>query len=513
MNPNSRTITLALWAICFGVACGRLYDARTAFDEPDRPDGNSGHTSIDFGGQWMMGRQVVLGHERELYHRDRHWQLAWATYPREDEPPDLRKNAFPKHLRDADRGPKEIRHDAEQMMYWFMGDDSPRWKDAAVAVGVQFLQDAFVPNPFSRAIFEDLAKKRLTPEAIVELERPAIGGPLYPPIHGFLYAPLALDPEPRSAYRTFQILSILLTFVAGGGLSAITRGRIAWPLATLAVMLFPGYQAGLQLGQNHVLTLAILAWGWAFAVRSRDSLGGAIWGLLAFKPVWGAAFFLLPLLQRRWRFCGAMVLVGGGMCVATLPVVGIETWFEWLAVGKEASATYEVNENWIHLSRDLGGIPRRAMVDFRLPEPDRTNPRASQIGWAFWLVVFTLTVGTCHLRGDRRFRTGLGAGFLSLGAYLTCYRFIFYDAVLALVPLAILFADPRIVLRRGIAWPAVRFPLFVVGLLFAIENWLKNYAGASSLNTPWDTVLLLSLWAWCGWRLVRYGDRGELPAA
>ncbi len=529
-TPSPRTVQLILWAVCLGVAWGRGYDAHTAYDNPPnapedqrRADGNFGHALIDFGGQWMMGRLVVLGHERELYHRDQHWKLAWEIYPRANETPERRQNAFPKHLRNPNLGPDELRHDAEQMMYWMMGNDSPRWQDAAVAVGLAFLPDSMLTNPFAPAAFASLSREKLSPEVIAELQRPAVGGPLYPPIHAFLYAPIALDPDPLRAYRTFQIGTVLLTFVAGRGIRAITRGRVAWPLATLAIFCFPGYQIGLQFGQNHVLTLTVLVWGWALAVRGRDTWGGAVWGLLAFKPTWGAVFFLLPLLVRRWRFCGTMILVGGGLCLATLPVVGLQTWLDWLAVGREASATYEVNENWIRLSRDLGGIPRRLLLDFNAPATDRKSPLSTALGWSAWLVVVTLTVGIYQWRGDRRLRTGLGAGFLALGAYLACYRFILYDAVLALLPLAILFANPNLFRRTGVAWPAARGPVAIVGLLYLIEIWLKKLGlaiaiplgGSSKIafdfsdESPWDTLLLLVLWAWCGWRLVRYGDRGD----
>src|SRR5215217_6257101 len=51
------------------------------------PDGNGGHTSIDFGGQWMMGRLLVLGHGRELYSRPRHLEVARGAYPVDREAP------------------------------------------------------------------------------------------------------------------------------------------------------------------------------------------------------------------------------------------------------------------------------------------------------------------------------------------------------------------------------------------------------------------------------------------
>ena len=53
------------------------------------------------------------------------------------------------------------------------------------------------------------------------------------------------------------------------------------------------------------MSLAIIIWGWALYSRGYETAGGLVWGLLAFKPVWAAAFFLAPLLTRRWRACAA----------------------------------------------------------------------------------------------------------------------------------------------------------------------------------------------------------------
>ena len=36
-------------------------------------------------------------------------------------------------------------------------------------------------------------------------------------------------------------------------------------------------------------------------VRERPTLGGLIWGLLAFKPVWALSFLCVLLLMRQWR--------------------------------------------------------------------------------------------------------------------------------------------------------------------------------------------------------------------
>src|SRR5205085_11367430 len=108
-------------------------------------------------------------------------------------------------------------------------------------------------------------------------------------------------------------------------------------------------------------TLTVLVWGWVLVARGRPGWGCAAWGLLAFKPVWALAFFLVPLLTRRWRACLAMAGTGVTLAALTLPAVGWPAWVDWFRVGQEASATYEGDRNWICFSRDLLGIPRRWM--------------------------------------------------------------------------------------------------------------------------------------------------------
>src|SRR5262249_54452127 len=154
-----------------------------------------------------------------------------------------------------------------------------------------------------------------------------VGGPLYPPINAFFFAPLALMP-PRVAYRVNQGFGALLPFLAGLAIAGISRGRIWCPVAAAAVILLPGYVGSLNLGQNAALTLTILCWGWALAARGRPGWGGVVWGLLAFKPVWALAFILVPLLTGRWKMCLTMALSGAALAAATLPFVGVQSWLD-----------------------------------------------------------------------------------------------------------------------------------------------------------------------------------------
>jgi hypothetical protein len=562
-----------LWGVALWAGIYHLWHARVWFDNPRdesparrRADGNAGHAQIDFGGQWVMGRMLVLGHGRELYHRQRQWEVVRDGFPPSAEPPFISEDALrPSHLREHARPGEDVQHDFVKMMGWFMGTDPPAWKTVGGAAAAPLLLDP-TGSPFVSVALAKAAAEAVTPDVVEEVNKPAIGGPLYPPVHAFFYAPIGLFSRPQDAYAVFQWVAVGFCYLAGLGVSLLTRGRVPWPVASTVIFLYPGCRAGLDLAQNPTVSLTILVFGWVLAARGRDALGGMVWGLFAFKPVWAVAFLLVPLLMRRWRFCAAMVATGAALGLATLPVVGFQTWFDWLEVGKKAAALYNVNENWINLSRDLQGIPRRLLHDFTRPEPERDTAPARALAWGLWGLVFATTVGVYLWRGDRR-PVGLAAAFLFLGAFLTCYRFMYYDVLLSAMGLAVLFADPARFFRTRVfgiaptpASPAVpadtrelalppaappplgqrylgylnSFPLTVLALLLLVDNTLQGLnvqatvgvgywatpttspdratglavpkvQADTSLTYPWDTFLVLGLWAWCGWRLVR-GD-------
>lgn len=501
LHPLTRSVLA--WLAALGLTGIHYYQARHIYDndpnaEPAqwRADGNVGHTTIDFGGQWIMGRMLRDGHARQLYHRDILRDVLSAWYP------------------PSDQAPKQERSDVEHLMFCFMGSDTPN-------------------SP----------------------GEPAIGGPLYPPLHAFLYAPLAGLP-PRPAYRLAQIIFLALGWLAALGLSVLSRGRVWWPVAASFVLLYPGFQGAIHLAQNSPLTLTILVWGWVLAARSRPLAGGMVWGLLADKPVWAAAFLLVPLLTRRWRMAAGMIGVGILLVLATLPVVGLQTWLDWWQVGRIASAIYKVDQNWIFLSRDLLGIPRRWMLDFNEGYWERNRRAAAVVGWAMLLSAFAATAIVAWFNRRKVMPPdGVGSAFVLLGAWLCCFHFMFYDELLSSLGVFVLLQEPRRFLRPVIVVlgeapaqlaayfrPTLDEPppdpvpvsagprtvavlnslvLTLVVLLIAIEHVFPMLgvgvtatvgflpAGKNLFVTdtggsgpPWDTLCLIALWAWCGMKVV-----------
>jgi hypothetical protein len=449
------------WIIIVSVAAISLDDAWHRFDNPKRkPNGNSGHTSIDFGGQWLMGRMLVEGEGPHLYHRHRQNAILERNYPR------------------AEEDPRQQISDAADLMRCFMGHDD---YDAAQTIGsfvlplgsgnalgcsltLAFDQDFRQPEPVylvGRAMapaagdpFGAIAAAAHSQEwwhtgRMERIESADIGGPLYPPINSLYFYPLGRL-APPTAYRLNQILNILLAFLGGLGISLLSRGRIWWPVATLGIIAFPGFKGSVTLGQNATLTLTIGIWGWTLIARDRPGWGGVVWGLLAFKPVWALAFFLVPLLTRRWRVCFTMAATGVALAAATLPflggVEGWRVWRDWLHVGKEAAILYNADENWIFLSRDLLSIPRRWLLDFDVPVGvrDANWLPPALLGWSIVLFVLEASVRLVILRKEQaRAVTGPPAAFLFLLAWMMCFHFMYYDVLLAALPVFLLLTEPR----------------------------------------------------------------------
>jgi hypothetical protein len=495
-----------------------------AFRWDDRPDGNYGHTTIDLGGQWAMARMIVEGNGRRLYDRNRLRPLMERGFPRSDEPPG--------------KGTSDV----EELLVFMMGGDS---LEASKAAG-GLMAPLAAQGPLQAVTLLAAGQNKWGPEYMERVTRPQIGGALYPPIHAVLFAPVATL-QPRAYYRALQALNLLCLIVSGWVVSRLTEGRVWWPVAIFALVVFPGFHGSLDLGQNAAISLVPLLIGWWQIIRGRPVVGGVVWGLLAYKPVWAVAFFPVLLLGQRWRAAAAMALTGVVLVVATLPVVGVQSWLDWRVVGQEAADRYTYSRVWIFLSRDLIGVPRRYLLEFdeyaaKMPRA----PRATYLGRALLFAVGGVTVGIALWR-FRRMRRVVGppAAFLLLGAWLTCFHFMYYDSMLAALPVFVLFAGPgpmlpvRFLRRpkeelpaetmtyyrpplsaealapplplgadgRRARWVVNSLPLTVLVFISVAAHISPHYAPSWEFP-PWETFGLLLLWAWCGWRTL-FGE-GEI---
>jgi hypothetical protein len=190
-----------------------------------------------------------------------------------------------------------------------------------------------------------------------------------------------------------------------------------------------------------------------------------------------------------------------------------------------------MEHNIIDFSRDLLGLPRRWLADPRPRGPlGQGFGLASALGWGLLGLVVGLTARLAVVRKEQaRAVTGPAAGFLLLGAWLSCFHFMYYDVLLAALPVFALLAEPgRYLKRRRLAVTfvvmvflcsaylnvllfqipldataggrAVLLSVARLGALLGLDRW--SYP-------PWDTFCLMALWLCCGWLWLRQRNEGE----
>ncbi len=148
---------------------------------------------------------------------------------------------------------------------------------------------------------------------------------LYPPHFLLLLVPFGLLPFAQS-YAAFMVVTFAAA-VAGAWRWAGTPARRAFWVAALA--LAPAASVNVIEGQNAFLTAALLLQGFGLLGRA-DLLGGAILGLLSYKPQFALLLPVALLASRNWR-----ALTAAGASVALVTAVsaaafGLDFWRHWL---------------------------------------------------------------------------------------------------------------------------------------------------------------------------------------
>lgn len=155
---------------------------------------------------------------------------------------------------------------------------------------------------------------------------------LYPPPFAVAFAPFALLPSAVGVW-IWTAASVVMTVAAIGILPV--RSSVRWTVLLLAGLDWPVLYA-IKLGQVGPLLLLVFAIGWRL-LSSQATLGvvGAVGALVKVQP---GLLFGWALLTGRWRMIGVGLAAGAIVIVATLPIVGVGAWLDYVQTIGRVSA-------------------------------------------------------------------------------------------------------------------------------------------------------------------------------
>jgi hypothetical protein len=215
-------------------------------------------------------------------------------------------------------------------------------------VGARIVLEGDAENLYNTALFQARQHDQL--ELGFAWDANCFFPPVYPPMHYFAFAPLALMPY---RWAVLVWLGILIAFAisaahqirnialqnASETFASPSRRSALQVSIWFGIFLFPALLASLTMGQKSVIWLLIVTSTWQLLLKKRDLTAGLVFGLLSIKPT---LFFLLPLVllsHGRMRFfVGASITVaalwGTGLCL-----IPAESWFGFLD-GVKGSSNY-----------------------------------------------------------------------------------------------------------------------------------------------------------------------------
>lgn len=403
---------------------------------------------------------------------------------------------------------------ADAGFQWMMGHAFVQGETAqlyTVSAGERWLQEGYAGNDLEQ-MTQKLFRKGKEKKAV----RDNIDGPLYPPTACFVFSWQGCF-APRTAHTLAVLLQLLFTVLTACLIPGITGSRIRAGEAALFLCLFPHHFPGMMLGQYHPFSLLLFTAGWWCLTRQCPWLAGVVWGLFIYKPVVLLALLLVPLSLLNWRLLAGMIISSLVLILATLPFTqGIEPWKRWLTVGQRASAIYELDRRWIWMSRDLSGLPRRAMwrpaelatqvkycVDADVTSPDFTavnlettatgrvqSPRwVSFVGWGLLGFVGLTTLWVMWRQEEEIPLDGVAVAFLLLGVCFSIFHFMHYDLILMALPMLLLVSQ-----WKQLAPPMKWMLGMVLGVLLLVTINFHRVSHYSLLTIPWETLALLILW-------------------
>jgi alpha-1,2-mannosyltransferase len=169
---------------------------------------------------------------------------------------------------------------------------------------------------------------------------------VYPPSFLLLFLPFGLLP-PAASFAVFQITGFVAALAAV--LVYAGRGPGRWMIG-LSLVLCPAVPFNVITGQNGFFSSALFVGGFGL-LRRYPVLGGALFGILTFKPQLWLMVPIALLAARQWRALASAVAVALLIGILSLAVFNTEIWSGWLELMTGGSDEYRA---WLAVGRING---------------------------------------------------------------------------------------------------------------------------------------------------------------
>ncbi len=220
------------------------------------------------------------------------------------------------------------------------------------------------------------------PEHVWPVRNQRYGVFFYPPPASLYYAALAWLPR-RVGCAANAVLCVVLAIWCARCLSELFGRRVSGSVALIAILAFPPFFANYALGQNAMLTMAVVVTSFWLAFRDRDFAAGVLLGVFVAKPNWLLAVGWIPLIHFRWRMLAGMAVGGGGVLGLTLLIVGVEPFRDYWGLFPHVAHMHELPGYTLKLKSSALGMFRKMSEVGRLSDV---------LGWSTAVVTGLATV-------------------------------------------------------------------------------------------------------------------------
>jgi len=288
------------------------------------------------------------------------------------------------------------------------------------------------------------------------------------PLHPWLYPPhalLLLLPFGLLPFGPAGILFLVLSFVAMVAAAwRFARNRAECAIHAASLVLCPAAAFTVCLGQNTFLTCALLLAGFG-TIRRRPVLGGALLGIVTYKPQLWLMVPVALIAARQWKALAAACGTVSVMAIISVVLFGFEPWRAWIALMTEPNAVYSqwqviarLNGQSIYTYASLLGAPA-ALAN--LTQALAVIAAAGCVWWSYrrpmsddlrLAVLLAATIlAAPHIIDYDTLLLGIAATLFFVRGYADGFRF--GDVTIALLVWASPLINPPTVFRLGFITP------------------------------------------------------------